>query len=613
MESAVAEKKKSPAGGPACWKGKKIHPTKPTKMKGGKRVNNCIDAGTNEDLDENKLLKVNKLSSFEYQKAKKLKGFDKSKYTWDSKQQLYVKEEVEQVDEVSNKTLSDYVRKATKQNTDFDNREYASGVKGAYDLLTKGKPSEAEYEKRLKRTSGEERARRKLQKRGVDDTKISKPSHDRPWYEEVEQVDEGKNTYLVKAETGPHQYSEMKIDATSPAQAEKIFRKSYKHPMGLTVTKLKESVEQEKYPRESFDPSAEPREYDELMDIYHQIGEEGLADALGLSPEELDREISELAHELDKHADDDREELIIQIIDDTLSNADHDNYESIEENDFDMVAKENTELSELRKLAGLEEGWWNRKPGQTWEKSENRIYILQYDAKRGGWSLWSYDESDYDDNHTYHVRGSNDVEDIIKYVKQHDLEKEEGFSRYDGYSFNIKTLDQEGMKAVYDQVRKLYKAGLATKDSFDSMFDGKLSIDKPPGTIKKQLDLPLDEPKQPYKGQQDMFDNDLKESYPMGMDADNNTTVSFNQSKKIGDTTININAQAKDIAELQKVLQMAGLAPEGAEQHMPEPDSVQVVDVDPEPSPCGGDDIKYSTDKQALVDMLRNKLQSRLG
>jgi len=52
------------------------------------------------NLDENKLLKVNKLSSFEYQKAKKLKGFDKSKYTWDSKQQLYVKEEVE-LDEVT--------------------------------------------------------------------------------------------------------------------------------------------------------------------------------------------------------------------------------------------------------------------------------------------------------------------------------------------------------------------------------------------------------------------------------------------------------------------------------------------------------------------------------
>lgn len=40
---ALAEKKQSPAGGPACWDGKKIGNPK-TKMKDGKRVNNCIDA-----------------------------------------------------------------------------------------------------------------------------------------------------------------------------------------------------------------------------------------------------------------------------------------------------------------------------------------------------------------------------------------------------------------------------------------------------------------------------------------------------------------------------------------------------------------------------------------
>ena len=52
MNDLFNEKKQSPAGGPPCWKGKKIHPTKPTKMKGGKRVNNCIDAGTNEEVDQ---------------------------------------------------------------------------------------------------------------------------------------------------------------------------------------------------------------------------------------------------------------------------------------------------------------------------------------------------------------------------------------------------------------------------------------------------------------------------------------------------------------------------------------------------------------------------------
>lgn len=42
VDKKVSEKE-SPAGGPACWDGKKIGSPK-TKMKGGKRVNNCIDA-----------------------------------------------------------------------------------------------------------------------------------------------------------------------------------------------------------------------------------------------------------------------------------------------------------------------------------------------------------------------------------------------------------------------------------------------------------------------------------------------------------------------------------------------------------------------------------------
>ena len=102
----------------------------------------------------------------------------------------------------------------------------------------------------------------------------------------------------------------------------------------------------------------------------------------------------------------------------------------------------------------------------------------------------------------------------------------------------------------------------------------------------------------------------LKESYPMAPygEPDDTTNVSFNQTKKIGDATINIHATAKDMAELQKVLQMAGLDPEGAEKHMPEPDSVKVTSVEPEPSPCGG-----GTDRENLADMLRAKLQQKLS
>ena len=50
-EDLLGEKKSSPAGGPACWKGKKIGSPK-TKMKGGKRVNNCVPEGTVEELEQ---------------------------------------------------------------------------------------------------------------------------------------------------------------------------------------------------------------------------------------------------------------------------------------------------------------------------------------------------------------------------------------------------------------------------------------------------------------------------------------------------------------------------------------------------------------------------------
>lgn len=47
-EEDIDEGKSSPAGGPACWTGKKIGNPK-TKMKGGKRVNNCVPESTEDE------------------------------------------------------------------------------------------------------------------------------------------------------------------------------------------------------------------------------------------------------------------------------------------------------------------------------------------------------------------------------------------------------------------------------------------------------------------------------------------------------------------------------------------------------------------------------------
>jgi len=98
---------------------------------------------------------------------------------------------------------------------------------------------------------------------------------------------------------------------------------------------------------ENFDSSAEPSMQDEFIDIYNSQGEEALADALGLTPEQLEQEISEVAATQGLHADDDREEIIYRIIDDTVSNADIDTYGESSMN----------EIEQLRKLSGLQEGY----------------------------------------------------------------------------------------------------------------------------------------------------------------------------------------------------------------------------------------------------------------
>ena len=86
---------------------------------------------------------------------------------------------------------------------------------------------------------------------------------------------------------------------------------------------------------ESFDPAMEPsREdvmHDEFMSAYEKGGEPALAKAMGMSEEELDQEMSEYGRDHNLHMDDDRDEVIHGYIEDVINNADHKEYESIEE------------------------------------------------------------------------------------------------------------------------------------------------------------------------------------------------------------------------------------------------------------------------------------------
>jgi len=107
----------------------------------------------------------------------------------------------------------------------------------------------------------------------------------------------------------------------------------------------------------------------------------------------------------------------------------------------------------------------------------------------------------------------------------------------------------------------------------------------------------------------------VDESYPMDAygEPDDETNVSFTQTKRDGEATVTVTANAKSMEELHKVLAMAGLDPSTADKYA-EPEPEVAVHAEPE-SPCVGEpaDLSYSTDKQALVDMIRQKMQSKLG
>lgn len=111
------------------------------------------------------------------------------------------------------------------------------------------------------------------------------------------------------------------------------------------------------------------------------------------------------------------------------------------------------------------------------------------------------------------------------------------------------------------------------------------------------------------------------ETMPGAVGPQENTTVSFNQSKTMGDATLNVSASAKDMDELHRILKLAGINYDSdGEKQEPSMQDVAVA-LEPEApaeEPCGCEveepaDVKYTTDKQTLINVLRDKLQKRLA
>jgi len=104
------------------------------------------------------------------------------------------------------------------------------------------------------------------------------------------------------------------------------------------------------------------------------------------------------------------------------------------------------------------------------------------------------------------------------------------------------------------------------------------------------------------------------------------SSVEFKQHKNTDKGSVSIEASGDDMQELAKVLKMAGLTlPQDMYKDEPEADDepeshdepeVQVVEPDSdEESPCGTSDAdaSYSTDKEVLVNYIKDKLAKRLS
>lgn len=131
----------------------------------------------------------------------------------------------------------------------------------------------------------------------------------------------------------------------------------------------------------------------------------------------------------------------------------------------------------------------------------------------------------------------------------------------------------------------------------------------------------------------------LMESFPMmGVvpteQEQDKESASYTKTKKTDKGSVTVSANAESMADLHDVLKLAGItlpnSEKDPEDQPTEPDHVEdpydkdgdkicdccgkeIVDGD-----CGCDDhdhpdVSYSTDKQAIVDMLRHKLQQQVS
>jgi hypothetical protein len=249
-------------------------------------------------------------------------------------------------------------------------------------------------------------------------------------------------------------------------------------------------------------------------------------------------------------------------------------------------------------------------------------------------TLSSYTDKAAKERDAYHADRNKDAESARKYhnrkagvrkalsITQEDEQLDELSPQTLGSYVSKSVKDEKERRAHGIRVRDELRA--ATGKNFGTPIDRKLyspTASRAAGQ-KRAIDKLTGKSKVPA---QEGYYTPGPETMPGAVGPQETTTVSFNQSKQMGDATLNINASAKDMEELHRILKLAGIdyASDSGKQ---EP-NMQDVAVALEPhapeapaeEPCGCQDeemptdVKYNTDKQTLINVLRDKLQKRLA
>jgi len=91
--------------------------------------------------------------------------------------------------------------------------------------------------------------------------------------------------------------------------------------------------------------------------------------------------------------------------------------------------------------------------------------------------------------------------------------------------------------------------------------------------------------------------------------------VSYSKTKRHGDAQVTVSANATSMQELHDVLQLAGITLSADHPSMQEPEAEDPQDCASDSEAEGPTTLsyRYETDKEKLIDIIKQRLQQKLG